>query len=99
MEEALEKSIAKWESIVEGTGMDAARENCALCELFNTGNGCDGCPVYENTGENYCEGTPYIAWCFHHKNHHQCRHAPFMVVCSTCRELAFDEFEYLKTLR
>lgn len=60
--EALFGSIAKWETIVAGTGEDQGYLNCPLCKLFNTPYRCTGCPVMEATGQNHCDGTPYDAW-------------------------------------
>ncbi len=34
-------------------------KNCALCGEYWTEDGCDGCPVKDFTGENYCVDTPY----------------------------------------
>jgi len=60
---ALKGSIKKWEDIVVGTGTDEGPDNCPLCQLFRTRvPPCRGCPVYENTGEMYCEGSPYHNW-------------------------------------
>lgn len=59
---ALEGSIAKWKAIEEGHGEDHGLENCPLCKLFHTGEVCDGCPVKEETGKDFCEGTPYEDW-------------------------------------
>jgi hypothetical protein len=60
---ALKKSIKKWEEIVEGTGDDNGRDNCALCELFFfQDNYCEGCPVYQFTSETGCKNTPYDDW-------------------------------------
>lgn len=63
---ALRGSIAKWESIVEGTGIDIGAGNCPLCRLFHFGFGgkknpvkCGGCPVREATGQHGCLGSPY----------------------------------------
>lgn len=61
---ALHGSIAKWEAIVAGTGIDLGAINCPLCRLFLNRLhiphlGCSGCPVMERTGKSYCEDTPY----------------------------------------
>ena len=64
--EALKGSIRKWESIVEGTGLDRGPDNCPLCQKFNSDDEgenthfmCDGCPVAKATGETGCHGSPY----------------------------------------
>lgn len=59
--EALQGSIAKWESIVEGKGRDEGAPNCPLCLKFVMVNGnCDGCPVAESVGRSDCQRTPYV---------------------------------------
>jgi hypothetical protein len=67
---ALRGSIAKWQAIVEGIGRDHGVMNCPLCEMFYDGKtndegfpqDCVGCPVYHQTGEDNCVGTPYEKW-------------------------------------
>lgn len=63
-ESPLELSIEKWRDIIDGTGKDLSDQNCALCEKnsFPHKSNCDGCPVKEKTGENWCLGTPYIEY-------------------------------------
>lgn len=59
--EALQGSIAKWEAIADGTGIDEGPANCPLCKLFFEGE-CEGCPVYARTECTACEDTPYEDW-------------------------------------
>jgi hypothetical protein len=74
---ALRGSIAKWEAIVAGTGIDGGSKNCPLCQKFNKeelgkryevdedGNStdaCEGCPVRDATGLDWCHGSPYRAF-------------------------------------
>ena len=100
-EEALEKSIQKWESISEGIGIDTCSENCALCKLYNIENGCHGCPVFIESGSFYCRATPYQDWREHQGKHYQNRPkgAKYMVLCPVCKLLAQEELKYLKSLR
>lgn len=60
---ALKGSIAKWQAIVDGTGVDEGSANCPLCQKFRFivayKYRCDGCPVREKTGEPDCAGSPY----------------------------------------
>lgn len=58
---ALKGSIAKWEKIVAGTGVDDGTDNCPLCKLFY-GLGCMGCPVAIKSGRDTCKKTPYGGW-------------------------------------
>jgi hypothetical protein len=61
---ALQKSIEKWEKLVNvpGTEEHGVRD-CALCGLFSTiGYGCTGCPIREYTGKDSCLNTPYDDW-------------------------------------
>lgn len=100
-EEALSKSIQKWESISTGIGIDTAHNNCALCKLYNTKLGCSECPVFEDSHKDYCDNTPYFEWHMHQIVHYRKRpfRAPFMVLCPECRKLAIEELNYLKGLR
>lgn len=60
---ALKGSIAKWEAIIAGTDADMGSRNCPLCKVFfYRSTPCLGCPVYRETGEPYCEGSPYDRW-------------------------------------
>lgn len=60
---ALERSIKKWERIILGRDVDKGMENCALCKKFADKEDylteCEGCPVYEKTGQTHCRNTPY----------------------------------------
>lgn len=64
--EALKGSIAKWEAIVAGTGVDRGVENCPLCQMFCANDDedadCRGCPVMRETGRSDCNGSPYMEW-------------------------------------
>src|SRR3990172_5751461 len=58
---ALKKSILHWGRLASGQvrrGEWIGPDHCALCKLFIAGE-CNGCPVAERTGYNYCDGTPY----------------------------------------
>lgn len=63
--EALMGSIAKWQAIVDGTGVDRGADNNPLCHIFHGAfrtdgiEECDGCPVKEVTKQDGCQGTPY----------------------------------------
>lgn len=64
---ALQGSIAKWQAIVDGTGVDKGIKNCPLCLLFNNDDTfiahvCVGCPVMERTGKRFCRDTPHEKW-------------------------------------
>jgi hypothetical protein len=62
---ALHGSIAKWEAIVNGTGIDQGTINCPLCRLYHPshretpGDGCEGCPIRNATGVDFCDDTPH----------------------------------------
>lgn len=59
--DALEGSIAKWEAIVLGRGVDKGQDNCPLCQRFIAGN-CRSCPVQKKTRARFCNNTPYRHW-------------------------------------
>lgn len=59
--EALEASIRHWEeNVAAETPYDASTSGreCALCGLYYDRD-CKGCPVFERTGYECCELTPY----------------------------------------
>ena len=61
--EALRASIAHWKENEQVTDIDDAKlgsKHCALCKLFHS-QYCEGCPVFERTGEDSCSNTPYRA--------------------------------------
>jgi|SRR5882757_5447457 len=60
---ALKASIVKWEHRAHGNYLRANALNCPLCTLFiratdREEEDCAGCPVFAQTGHQYCEGTP-----------------------------------------
>jgi hypothetical protein len=60
---ALKGSIKKWDTIVDGTGVDVGTGNCPLClKFFHASRWgiCGGCPVKNATGRVGCVGTPYF---------------------------------------
>jgi hypothetical protein len=62
--EALKGSIKKWEGIAYEGKKNLASEDCPLCWLFNhypnAIRDCKGCPIYNETGQSACQGTPYM---------------------------------------
>lgn len=65
---ALRQSIEKWKMNSEAKfpeNADMGPTSCPLCLMFNPEAApvspllCVGCPVYEHTGKQYCEKTPY----------------------------------------
>lgn len=65
---SLQGSIAKWESIVAGTGKDDGPLNCPLCLQFHPDyrtdgmRSCTGCPV-TTAGYRGCSNDEYAAFC------------------------------------
>ena len=63
---ALDESITHWMRMRDGNRIITASgepeepcsKDCALCELHQW---CDGCPIYEKTGEPRCDATPFYA--------------------------------------
>jgi hypothetical protein len=63
---ALKASIEKWEKRAAGKDnkQHTGQYDCPLCKMFHSEfrkgePSCVGCPVYEETKEKYCSGTPY----------------------------------------
>ena len=59
---ATKGSIAKWEAIYAGTGVDKGCDNCPLCHLFLYPDSCNRCPVFLKTRQELCLDTPYVQW-------------------------------------
>lgn len=95
--QALQKSIQKWQSIVDGVGTDKGSRNCALCQRYLAGN-CRGCPVFQQTGEISCKGTPHEEWASHQFLAHFEKDDFGKIYCPECERLARVELEFLKGL-
>ena len=96
---ALRGSIAKWEKIAAGTGVDKATQNCPLCKIFNNDDSaetdlqCKGCPVMAATHQWGCLNTPYEQWSKLMKNR-----ITRGVLTKDDRIAAQAELEFLKSL-
>jgi hypothetical protein len=74
-----------------------SRLNCPLCQKYNTnGNDCVGCPIYEITGKQYCEDTPYAKFYEHSYKYHPSTHAQNQ--CPICTDLITEEITFLRSL-
>lgn len=75
--EAMDISLEKWKLIVDklnqiiSDGLDpsdpseansGSDKTCGLCMMFLS-VGCIGCPIYNRTGQDGCEGTPFSDYC------------------------------------
>lgn len=103
-QEALEGSIAKWEAIVAGTGVDYGDMNCPLCVMADErGDGCNCCPVCQKTGSEGCAGSPYWSFVEHGNETHYDGSLSLLrerrTECPTCTKLAQKELDFLKSLR
>jgi hypothetical protein len=87
--EALRGSIAKWEAIVAGTGMDLGGANCPLCRKFAHKPRCAGCPVVAAVGYHGCTGTPYMDGEFHWVEIEEGRKSFQPTHATACEELDF----------
>lgn len=59
-ENPLDLSIEKWQDIVNGTGEDEGRLNCALCAVYE--KNCPDCPSFS------CMDSPYGDYVMTYKN-------------------------------
>ena len=65
--QALLESIQHWERLANGEsekGEWTGPDDCSLCKMFAEWHrgyelNCEGCPVYEKTGEHGCWNTPH----------------------------------------
>lgn len=62
---ALVETIKLWELKRDGLLPIDGEDNCALCWKFKRRGayGCQGCPVFQETGERFCVGTPFLSAC------------------------------------
>jgi len=96
--ELLKQSIKKWDSIIDGTGVDEGIKNCPLCQEYweEYGSGdCLYCPIREYTGETCCNGTPYTDWdmyCYHEYS----ESLPYKVFDKKSLSLAEEERDFIQ---
>ena len=96
----IQESIAKWEAIRDGKGVDQGHYNCPLCHEYYYRR-CAGCPIQEHTGEMYCIDTPYDKWANHHNEHHLLESyyakeiTVFTIHCDECKQLVEEEINFL----
>jgi len=96
---ALKGSIRKWEDIIAGTGVDQGVYNCALCSLFYWAKKhCVFCPVFIETGKQYCYESPYADWVAHQRDWHHVPINKYHIICLACHRLAKAELAFLKSL-
>lgn len=100
---ALLGSIAKWEAIEAGTGVDLGIANCPLCAMYYSRE-CDGCPVSEKTGLRNCSATPYEDWDnYFYQRARTTVSPPFptggrRATNAFTKQIAHDEVEFLRSL-
>jgi len=65
MSEALDRAVIKhWQRLLACTTADDVEVegyhdwSCAYCRQY-LDNDCQGCPIFEDTGQEGCHGTPY----------------------------------------
>ena len=97
----IQKSIAKWEAIRDGKGVDQGPYNCPLCAEYYWYKECVGCPIREHTGEACCINTPYEKWTNHHDELHFLESifakeiTVFTIHCDECKQLVEEELDFL----
>lgn len=55
----LANCIDYWEKIVSTKVDCTGVKGCALCDEYYFEDDCQGCPIYEDTGKDECQGTPF----------------------------------------
>jgi len=93
---ALKESIAHWERILLGKDVNVGRQSCALCQRFSdhcqTPRSREECPVYEKTGDLFCEASPYRDFMGPWVRTGYLGHTEETIV------LAWEELEFLRSL-
>lgn len=57
----VQECIMHWDRVIQGVDRPNV-QSCSLCReyLLNAGmDSCKKCPIYEETGQTVCSGTPY----------------------------------------
>ena len=78
----------------------ATRLNYPLCQKYNDGereDNCKGCPIYEVTGKQYCENTPFKEIYRHTFDQHP-HTTNIQNQCQTCADLINEEIAFLRSL-
>ncbi len=97
---ALKSSIGdKWMGIRYRGGKDNGPKDCELCLLYYLSD-CRGCPVYEFTGEEGCDNTPYEAWREHQTYFHADSLYPWTIRpdCKECESICDEQIAFLESL-
>lgn len=92
---ALQGSIAKWEAIVAGKGVDDGGDNCPLCKLFIENDHCAGCPIASHSGAAGCCNTPYDQW---YRLHRPFNSVPLKAETPEQFDAAQAELDFLRSL-
>lgn len=102
---ALKGSIRKWKKVRDQKIEDWGPNNCPLCHLFYIDkygeDYCIGCPIFEHTGEKFCEGTPHDEFIDFFENEAYCVESTQLTdseQIKTMRELAQAEIDFLTSL-
>lgn len=100
---ALARTVRRWRkvaTVADGEFVVAGPHECALCRMFNdlvnwqvnAEDRCHGCPVSTASGQDACQGTPYVEFAA------QLRKSEYRG-CEAVREAARKELEFLEGLR
>lgn len=95
--EAIRGSIAKWEGIINGSGVDEGTDNCPLCAMFLAAQ-CSGCPIRDKMGKSYCRGTPIEVWRELSLKHFGKSEKRFYAATPVSLEIAKTVLQFLKNL-
>ena len=95
--EALQKSIKKWENIVNGTEIDQGAKNCELCKINDD---CSSCVIASGMHVGGCHDTPYAKWRHYYDDYFGGREnvIAYKVFDAKSKELAIAELTFLKSL-
>lgn len=99
--QALEDSIRHWEENVAAVHpfqVNIGMHSCALCTKFwkTIYDRCEGCPVYEVSGQRACANTPYEAAV---NAYIEWRYTPTVESHPQFRYAATIELNFLRSLR
>jgi hypothetical protein len=97
--EAIDISIEKWTLLAqqEVPTNDMGDKTCGLCMLHIIKD-CEGCPIFEKTGQAYCQGTPYFDYINAH-NQYASGNLDYEPALYLLKQHAQEELEFLQEIK
>ena len=86
-------------AVTKGKRIKMTAIGCSYCQYFREERDldCDFCPVFEDTGIDYCEATPYIELCHDRRNIDLViEEFQYLLNVAYCQDIVPDEWKEMK---